>query len=455
VLELWIVFECEQIQNKYYKNFVITLPGNKMPIDLHPKTLENLRPEIIKFVKGAMVNHGCVLDHTGVFDILYAAERLLPESGPRREALDTYIGDTSVLDFISDEVRRLLENKQYTEEQNPTSLMDVLQTDDAEGLADKLLESFQSLPWSYWAALPLSDALADYASTLDAIHTFSPNVRLLHDQGEIGQTLPSDGMIVKGTGLFGLMGGFSKPRACLQIWIEGFVERYGRSETGDKAVSTFRRFLGLGLALELFKMTGSPVSQIPRQTVYFRRIEGPDNIGATITLGDAETIAFHKLRYNDEPRFGSGLFPSDQEKLDAMAVILSDLSADAPLLRACEWLYNSQVGDDALLNFVQATVVLEILLGDKVSSDEVGLSALLANRCAYMIGATTSERNNILKDFKAIYSVRSQIVHTGKHRLSSKEKHQLWRLRQLGRRVIQKEVALAMAEVKRNENRSS
>jgi hypothetical protein len=38
-----------------------------------------------------------------------------------------------------------------------------------------------------------------------------------------------------------------------------------------------------------------------------------------------------------------------------------------------------------MLQFVQATVAVEILLGDKTSSDLIGLGELLANRIAYSL----------------------------------------------------------------------
>jgi hypothetical protein len=132
-----------------------------------------------------------------------------------------------------------------------------------------------------------------------------------------------------------------------------------------------------------------------------------------------------------------------------MEMILSVPEQHQLLLRACRWLFDSHVSEDPLLSFVQATVVLEILLGDKGSSEEVGLTTLLANRCAYMVGASTSERSNIIKNFKALYGTRSKIVHSGKHNLTSSEQIQLHQLRALGRRVICAEIRLAIEEMRR------
>jgi len=90
-------------------------------------------------------------------------------------------------------------------------------------------------------------------------------------------------------------------------------------------------------------------------------------------------------------------------------------------------------------------VALEILLGDKASSDIMGLGELLRNRCAYLIGKTHDQRQDILKDFKQIYEIRSKIVHRGKSKLTFNERGLFMNLQWLCRRVIQEEIELLKA----------
>jgi hypothetical protein len=92
-----------------------------------------------------------------------------------------------------------------------------------------------------------------------------------------------------------------------------------------------------------------------------------------------------------------------------------------PIILASQWLFDSHTGHDEL-SYVQAMVVLEILLGDKAMSDEIGLGRLLGNRCAYLIGVNHEQRSELLRRFSDIYAVRSEIVHRGKHRLNVKER---------------------------------
>lgn len=95
---------------------------------------------------------------------------------------------------------------------------------------------------------------------------------------------------------------------------------------------------------------------------------------------------------------------------------------------------------------VQTMVVLEILLGEKDRSNELGLGELLRNRCAYLIGKTRDERSKILEEFNSIYAVRSHIVHRGKSRLTPDERVLFHRLRWMCRRVIQEELNLLKAD---------
>ncbi len=112
------------------------------------------------------------------------------------------------------------------------------------------------------------------------------------------------------------------------------------------------------------------------------------------------------------------------------------------VLLAGQWLLDSYIGKNELLSFVQTTVAMEILLGEEAKSDVIGIGELLRNRCAYLIGTTRSQREEILNDFGKIYDVRSKIVHRGKSKLNYEEKTLFQRLRWMCSRVISEELRL-------------
>jgi hypothetical protein len=107
------------------------------------------------------------------------------------------------------------------------------------------------------------------------------------------------------------------------------------------------------------------------------------------------------------------------------------------------WLYRSMQNSRVLDSILEATVSLEVLLGDRDMADRVGLTKLLANRCAYLIGTTQSERSKLIDDFQKVYRLRSEIVHAGLHRVTSEmnEANKIAKL--LAQKVISKEIDLS------------
>ncbi|WP_156455720.1 MULTISPECIES: HEPN domain-containing protein [Stenotrophomonas] len=141
--------------------------------------------------------------------------------------------------------------------------------------------------------------------------------------------------------------------------------------------------------------------------------------------------------------------PDDRTEVRAEVVRLAKMldkenghRRHAGLVLGAKWLLDSYLGNDRILSYVQATVALETLLGDKAESDVVGIGALLANRCAYMLATSVVERRELLSSIKEIYRVRSKIVHEGQSRLAESQQYRLNQLRRICGRVIEHETKL-------------
>jgi hypothetical protein len=91
---------------------------------------------------------------------------------------------------------------------------------------------------------------------------------------------------------------------------------------------------------------------------------------------------------------------------------------------ALEWGFDAQESDNQTLSFIQASIGLEALLGEKVDKDDP-LTARLADRCAYLLGKTHRDREQIRERFKVMYRVRSKLVHGRSARLSLFDASQL------------------------------
>lgn len=136
-----------------------------------------------------------------------------------------------------------------------------------------------------------------------------------------------------------------------------------------------------------------------------------------------------------------------QNRLRLVSSVFTHNTEAEKIILASQWLFDSHCGSNELLSFVQTVVAMEILLGDKAVSDLMGLGELLRNRCAYLIGDSQKQREEILDDFRKIYDVRSQIVHRGKSRLTQNERVLFYDLRRMCRRVIQEEVNLLQKDL--------
>ncbi|HZF93264.1 MAG TPA: hypothetical protein VEZ20_00170 [Allosphingosinicella sp.] len=102
------------------------------------------------------------------------------------------------------------------------------------------------------------------------------------------------------------------------------------------------------------------------------------------------------------------------------------------LKTACAWMLRAQLSPRPLDRVLEATITMEVLLGDRDTSDRIGLSKLMANRCAYALGGSMSERDEIVEFFVKFYRLRSEIVHSGRTNLDSDE-----------RRIVAKGITLA------------
>jgi hypothetical protein len=240
----------------------------------------------------------------------------------------------------------------------------------------------------------------------------------------------------------------------LQFNISGYVGRYGSTETSRKIEENLRSFCGLGIAIRLFKIDKKYRSTPTKANFYIHKyendnwiVQGVDELDTSVSDTFNDLVVHDLDGALDTPEKTSTWMT---RRFSEINVVFENLDRTKKLLLACQWLFESYSGKNELLSFVQTTVVIEILLGDKVSSDQMGLGVLLRNRCAYLIGSSQSQRDKILKDFQEIYDVRSKIVHGGKSRINYRERTLLSTLQWMCRRVIQEEVKLMIEDVKKS-----
>jgi hypothetical protein len=214
--------------------------------------------------------------------------------------------------------------------------------------------------------------------------------------------------------------------------------------------NTLRALAGLGVALRLFDST-RPFDPTWSRTDYWVHRRHADSLAfdSECWWNADHAKAFRLLSLDTL----DGQLETVAEQaawmtkaLRKLEVVFTQHEKGRRIRLGAQWLFDSLCTSDQPLAFVQATVVMEVLLGDKAESEKVGITNLLANRCAYLIGSTLAERQRLIEQFKDTYDVRSAIVHGGKSALTTSEVAQLILLRFMCMAVIRKEVELLERE---------
>ncbi len=427
-----------------------------MPLPLHEKCLTQLRDGLQEALKNAQVINGMFLSPRSSVS-LFAVEKVLPTNGKAHEQIKKNLSETPVIDFVTGTLgRELFENQEYEKGDDPKPLTDVPEYADLPKLADRLVADFASLPWSYVVTVPLPQSFSEIFCKGIGSWQLSDRISIRCGDEQLGKEFPLASGIVKrdqslvGGALPALLGGskakWDPKSAYLQIAVEGFIGKYSTTEPLLDAVGMMRAFFGLGVAIRLFKVDVSHQSTPIRERFYLhRRDKNGWIVEDAHELEPRHSAIIRTLKLHDLNGTITS-FASQvqwmQSALSAIGVVLNSEERARNILLGAQWLLDSHCGTDELLQFVQAAVVVEILLGDKASSDQVGLGELLSNRCAYLIATSHGERNRLLQDFRSIYDVRSKIVHRGKSRLGLHERMLFDKLRWMCRRIIQEEVNL-------------
>jgi hypothetical protein len=433
-----------------------------MPLELHPKCKARLIEAVSEALSKLQVQYGCLVNRMSASKSLFIAERALPDKGRARDQLTKYIGqDFPLSDFIVESLAEELQRFPFVDNPNAKPLASIDGYKDTVQVAERLIRSLEDLPKRYTFTVKLPSSLTPMMDAKARID-LSSQIRLVRTTPELMQLYPRETnapqQVSAFTGLLEFIQqspNWVEDGLYLQLDTEGFVGLHGGSSTYLEVVRILRAFCGLGLALRLFDIKSQHFPSTLAIKVEVHREEGgvagmrhfkafdlDDNISRTI-----DALSLHAVNgWIDSQERQKGWADA---RFDEMRSVLSGGRKAEAILLASQWFFDGHsYGPDELLKFIQTMVVLEILLGDKATSDQTGLNVLLRNRCAYLIGNSQEDRNQVLDLFSSIYDIRSQIVHRGKHRLSVSESILFDQLRWLCRRVIWKEVQLHNADHK-------
>lgn len=425
-------------------------------IRLRDKLIGILRTELpkIKLSDTGLLNIQSMLDMDKAFSKALS-------HGPKlfKEKIETYLGErplfsltvsmfTDELVSISPEVKakkdRLCELPKYS---------------DIENLAQKIVTMLMKLPNQYVAVIALPQDISEvmYRNNVPPIigqklaiigawqgkqNGYPYPITVAHikpPQNSLTDLLsmkPTSGNL---TGIQQLeINTQSIPISHLHVKIEGYIDDWGSRQPLKHLTTIFKAFFGLAIGMEVlernWKSTDSSQLLID---MYQQSTAGFIKIGLD-TIGSSDSALIRRIRINNV----------EVERLTQdLRTIVQILDKDETLPQialAGRWLFDSYSNDDALMGFMQLAICAEVLLGTEDGGE--GLTALLANRCAYLIANSSKERDDLIAEFKNIYKVRSKIVHRGLGALKENERNQFQRLRMICNRILQREIQLAIKD---------
>lgn len=425
-----------------------------MSLGLHPSLKDRLVTLIEGILPSIKVQNNSFLSLSQLPDLRQLDAALPDIKSTIRQALNAYIGETPLQSFFIGVLSDELVERSFDGDAPEVPLVDLEEYSDVRSVATSLVDRFDGLPEDYSVLVqlrhPAGSLLKQVLTGNDLALT--PDFSLVR--------IPEDGAAYTahdptGTPAFfsGRPSGVYTGSLYAKVAVKGYIPKHGGSAALEAASFMVRAFLGLCFAQRIltrgqsFRFGGPWVHHL---LIYANGEEFPAPLVATHEFPAELSDALDRLGvdqiYRDlsEERLPSFL----RTDLFEIGMVMARHQDDDRLLRAAQWLFDSNAGSNVLLNFVQAMVSLEILLGDKSASDLVGLGELLGNRCAFLVGRTKTQRDKILADFRRIYDTRSRIVHRGHNRLSTKEEDDFWTLRWLCSRVIQEEMKLLIADAR-------
>lgn len=433
-----------------------------MAINLHPECRTRLVQIVADALTSATVSDQVMLN-LGLYEELFPADDALPDRDEEvTGALELYIGERPISDFVVSELsRELVENYDFDTSLGEMSLLNLSLYGEADQEADRLISRLETLPWRYELLLPLPNDSGPEVLRGDG----ESHLRLSQDFG----IFVPDESVVESYPLPEPPDGASLGLLAESLWVgrqpklsagrptligncTGYVAYLGTTRTVETFYSRVKSLCGLLIASRVVDPRGRGSTDSKRSVTVFRLTEQGREYCRPHTLPEEFSAQYQRITKRDRPsnvpeKFEEAIRDQAAKEFRGRAsAVFDNETANERIMRASQWLFDSLANGRSLLSFIQTTVVLEILLGERAVSDLVGIGELLANRCAYLIADSTGEREEILRDFKRAYHIRSRIVHEGKARLNRRERRALHDLRGMCYRALREEMKLVESE---------
>ncbi|MFH5833753.1 hypothetical protein [Halalkalibaculum sp. DA384] len=424
-----------------------------MPLEIHEDCQDRLAEFLTANLPQVSVNNQLFVNYKSL-EAISDIDDILPQNDDFQDQLHKWIGENPLSSFIFGKLQETLEsNYEYNSDQPTQNLNEIEEFEEIEELANSLIDDFIALPNEYNLLLKIPRGVA--TRFIQAIGeeelSISENLSLISPNQDFRNEFPDPPKHSPKKGLAGLdfldqQVEWNPEHLYIKYRVEGFISSYEQTTPIQRFKELCKSFIGICLALRLLSFEHNYLnSSFESKILVFKSSNETWFSKKNHTFSESFSNRFQSLdlwsTWEEELNENqiSTLIVKELQKIQS---VFRDQDNNETILKSSQWLFDSYCSENKLLGFIQSITSIEILLGDKSISDIIGLGELLRNRCAYLIGKSKSQRDEILKDFKRIYDTRSKIVHRGKSTLSESEVDDFYKLRWLCMRAIQEEVTL-------------
>jgi len=352
-------------------------------------------------------------------------EKWLPDDVSRKCV--RFCGGVGFRTFIENELRRkLLSSRAFNANSKDKPLTSYPEFSDTAAVAQDIVSVLDGLPYRYRVTVGLPRSVSTGILSLIDYFDLSPNANLC-SASKLPDPLPmtSDNVVFNATlwnelwDQDGYDTEIQDGRLYLTQTAIGYSGAAGTSLLAREMEDSLRAFYGAGLSLNIFEY--EYVHEESEPVIVIHREDGDKR--PIITFKELEADLWSNKSYLSCKSVTTGglALPNMRMALRRISHIYKDETAQKRLFTACIWYFRAKFSQRPLDKLLESTIAIEVILGDRETADGVGLTKLLGNRCAYMLGKTGQERDDIQKAFVEIYKLRSSIVHSGKHRADREE----------------------------------
>ncbi|KLN57636.1 HEPN domain-containing protein [Variovorax paradoxus] len=433
-----------------------------MTIPLRPQLKAELRPVIVEAILNSEIEEGGHFDGQALTDISGRCDQITANKKNIVEPLERFIRSDpfkwAMYCFVSEKVAQA-NLPQDSPEQPLTSIPSL---SDPDAAAEEFLSLLENLPNSYICSIALSRKVAVtwklrnlpaiVGQTIAVVGSWHPEANqfpvlaaplVATNLAQIfASSKGADGDDPLPKAPSQTLGELQKPWRqpdvlAIHITVHGFISGHMTTEPTEEAIRVLKSFVGLGFATKVLGRTYIYGEDPTVEALFF---DGRDitNRVTMKTLDRALSQVLRSLLFRTS-------IPNFIERLQDVIDIVDGNPRSDQLVLAGRWLCDSHANHDKGMSFMQAAIVIEVLLGTPDGKEEVGLTTLLANRCAYLVAKNTDERDQLLKSFPKIYETRSKIVHRGLWKSNDGAAAQLSELHKLCNRVIDAEIDQLLA----------